>query len=300
MELVGDKNQLTIVFDNALKGKKIQIEPFRGIPNINTAKDYVRTTTIEEQEKAKLVKKLTTNLFVSAECCEGEEGDLSFKDKTSVTKLKTKGWQDPIIDGEITLYSYGNKYSTVYKPRGSSFGSVRLKYKNKKLVPKNHTGLDVFAEKGTVVRACLDGVVERIYGSSSDGSYGKVLVIEVSSTDEFIMSKNKYSLKYKGEIEKHSSFNTNGKIYLRYAHLQKIDVKAGDSVSAGDPLGLSGVTGNASGTRAPHLHFEIANLPRPNKGLVNRCNPAFYINIIPEADANKEHQEKISKTRHYI
>jgi len=94
--------------------------------------------------------------------------------------------------------------------------------------------------------------------------------------------------------------NLNNKIYLRYAHAQKSLVKAGDRVKSGDKIGLSGVSGNATGTRATHLHFEIANKPRPPKGLVNRCNPSFYVNLIDETKANKVHQKKISEKEHKI
>ncbi|MFJ3835246.1 peptidoglycan DD-metalloendopeptidase family protein [Streptomyces sp. NPDC090054] len=41
--------------------------------------------------------------------------------------------------------------------------------------------------------------------------------------------------------------------FTLYAHLSRVDVKAGQSVSGGLRLGLSGATGNVTG---PHLHFE--------------------------------------------
>jgi murein DD-endopeptidase MepM/ murein hydrolase activator NlpD len=39
-----------------------------------------------------------------------------------------------------------------------------------------------------------------------------------------------------------------------YAHLSELRVRAGDRLSGGDVLGLSGSTGNVT---APHLHFEV-------------------------------------------
>ncbi|WP_452219459.1 hypothetical protein [Lacinutrix salivirga] len=68
MELVGDKNQLTIVFDKALKGKKVQIEPFRGKPDINNAKDYVRTTTIKEPATPKITIRVKAHLYLKTQC----------------------------------------------------------------------------------------------------------------------------------------------------------------------------------------------------------------------------------------
>ncbi|WP_271783525.1 M23 family metallopeptidase [Aquimarina algiphila] len=69
-------------------------------------------------------------------------------------------------------------------------------------------------------------------------------------------------------------------MYFRYTHVQSASVKVGQRVSSGDPIGLSGVSGNASGTRAPHLHFEITNDPAPPKGLNYKYNPAFYVNNV--------------------
>ena len=45
----------------------------------------------------------------------------------------------------------------------------------------------------------------------------------------------------------------NGLISM-YCHLERIDVHAGDAVRRGQPLGLAGMSGRASG---PHLHWSV-------------------------------------------
>ncbi|CAM5404118.1 hypothetical protein SVIOM74S_09011 [Streptomyces violarus] len=46
--------------------------------------------------------------------------------------------------------------------------------------------------------------------------------------------------------------------YAQYAHLSSLSVSAGQTVSGGQQVGLSGATGNVTG---PHLHFEIRTTP---------------------------------------
>ena len=203
-------------------------------------------------------------------------------------KLIRSNWHEPIMNGEITLYNY----SGTYKPKGSTFGKVRLGYdeKKKKVYKKPHTGLDIFAEEGTQLYACLDSKVKSI---GTVGAYGKVIVLEVDLVEEFLSSKNSYKLKYTDEIEIGPKFNSTGKIYLRYAHVKSASVKVGQKVNSGNLIGYSGISGNAKKTYSPHLHFEITNKPAPPKGLNYKCNPSFYVNIIPEAKANKKEQEKV-------
>ena len=85
-----------------------------------------------------------------------------------------------------------------------------------------HTGLDVAAPRGTPVRA---------------GAQGEVLAVD------------NYFFNGKTIFVDHG----NGLISM-YCHLDRIDVHPGDSVSRGQHLGLSGMTGRASG---PHLHWSV-------------------------------------------
>lgn len=88
-----------------------------------------------------------------------------------------------------------------------------------------HNGLDIAAKIGTPVYAAEAGKVTKV---SSSGPYGNHIQIE---------------------------HNVDGQKWTTvYAHLHKVDVKTGQSVRQGEPIGQIGNTGNSSG---PHLHFEI-------------------------------------------
>ncbi|QXP58599.1 hypothetical protein [Olleya sp. HaHaR_3_96] len=63
-EVVDNKIKLTIVFDKALKGKKVQIEQFRGTPDLSTKPDFVRTTTIKEPSTPKITIRDTAKLYL--------------------------------------------------------------------------------------------------------------------------------------------------------------------------------------------------------------------------------------------
>jgi murein DD-endopeptidase MepM/ murein hydrolase activator NlpD len=90
-----------------------------------------------------------------------------------------------------------------------------------------HSGQDFAVPSGTQVVAAHGGTVVKAGGNGAgDGpAYGNAVVI------------------------KHG----NG-TYSQYAHLSRIDVKAGQVVKTGQNIARSGNTGNSSG---PHLHFEI-------------------------------------------
>ena len=88
-----------------------------------------------------------------------------------------------------------------------------------------HGGIDFSVPHNTPVMATNDGtVVASSMGYKGDRKYGNVVVIEHE-----------------------------GGLRSLYAHLNKRHVSVGDTVSAGELIGLSGATGRATG---PHLHLE--------------------------------------------
>lgn len=96
---------------------------------------------------------------------------------------------------------------------------------------RGHTGVDFPARVGTPVAAAGHGTVVKAgpRGGGDGKAYGNAVVI------------------------KHA-----GGTFSQYAHLLKVEVKVGDTVRAGQRIGLSGNTGNSTG---PHLHFEIRTTP---------------------------------------
>jgi murein DD-endopeptidase MepM/ murein hydrolase activator NlpD len=86
-----------------------------------------------------------------------------------------------------------------------------------------HTGIDLAAPELTAVLAADDGTVALVGGS--DYGYGNYVVIAHRA----------------------------GLVTL-YGHLNKALVKAGDTVTQGQLIGLEGSTGHSTG---PHLHFEL-------------------------------------------
>ena len=85
-----------------------------------------------------------------------------------------------------------------------------------------HVGLDLPAPQGTTVHAAGYGTV--IYAGSYRG-YGGLVVIAHGQD-----------------------------VTTHYAHLARVDVRAGERVTPGMQLGTVGMTGRAT---APHLHFEV-------------------------------------------
>lgn len=137
---------------------------------------------------------------------------------------------------------------------GAHFGMTR-KYPNGK--PRPHQGIDLATDEGYRVYAVEDG--EIVATAKGLDGYGFTITLKIKNTD---------------------NPELNGK-FAFYAHLDRIDVKPGQKVSAGTQLGLSGDTGNARGMttipKGAHLHFEIRTIQNPGLGLGGRIDPEPYI-----------------------
>ena len=87
-----------------------------------------------------------------------------------------------------------------------------------------HSGIDLLADVGTPVLSVDAGIVAF---AGEQGGYGNLVVVNHQEGRQ-----------------------------TRYAHLQRVSVKAGQQVKTGDTLGTVGATGSPD-TDKPHLHFEV-------------------------------------------
>lgn len=104
---------------------------------------------------------------------------------------------------------------------------------------KLHTGMDISCHPGNPVYAPGDGVVYKVESDPHKG-YGLNIILD-------------HGFGYR----------------TRFAHLSRIDVVEGQTVSRGDCIGASGNTGRSSG---PHLHYEVLYRKEP-------VNPALYFDM---------------------
>lgn len=141
-----------------------------------------------------------------------------------------------------------------------------------------HQGVDLFAKIHTPVYACLDG---RIVYADVAGDYGKMILLAIYQESQVQIFKNmrktNFSPYYSADFKDVPGFDKNSNMfYLAYAHLSEFCVINGDEVKAGNVIGYSGETGNAEGTKGPHVHFEVRDKQSPGGSSNHRCNPGLY------------------------
>lgn len=93
-----------------------------------------------------------------------------------------------------------------------------------------HLGEDYGGAVGSAILAAANGKVVAAINSSPTTGFGNYVIIEHYLSDQ-------------------------SKIFTLYGHLSYVNAKFGDTILAGEQIGVIGATGNAAGL---HLHFEIS------------------------------------------
>ncbi len=253
--------------------------------NLKTCPDDYTLVKTGEEKIAKLNIKVTckgeekaNHKAIFEECLEVEVG---------------KDWRPPIDNPQITIYTAGGNK----RPWRSAFGDVRRDIRSAGL---NHKGLDLFANIGTNVFACLPGIVTTIgYQSGGAGHYIKIKVLD-DYVAKFHQLRRNYSPYYvksirsydksKYDIDNFPDFieqvgvTNSTEVHFVYMHLKSgsINVKKNETISESDyktkVIAQTGDSG-ASETKGPHLHFEIRGTTSGS-----RFNPAYYVNYKNETE----------------
>lgn len=150
-----------------------------------------------------------------------------------------KGKQSPL--GDISILPGNITYPTVGRYT-SPYGQRNL-FGERKM----HYGMDIANILGTPIVSVADGVVFHVGPHDSWGNYIKI------------------------------RHNVNGQEFQTlYAHLSRIDVRSGQTVSKGTQIGLMGSTGRSTGS---HLHLEVYLPPYSYPGSI--INPLTFIPLPP-------------------
>lgn len=162
-------------------------------------------------------------------------------------KDNDSGIMNPLTDMAIAASNSNGNYL------GGTFGMTRIDRRTGE--PKQHNGLDFYAEQGTPVYAAFSGTITKVVSRFDNKYYD----------DKGLAFGNELRIATTG---------ANGTFTAQYAHLLATNYgaaiainprtgepfKVGDLVYQGDLIGYTGRTGNAAKSSTvpnPHLHFGI-------------------------------------------
>lgn len=111
---------------------------------------------------------------------------------------------------------------------------------------RNHDGIDIGSGGGSQILAAADGVVIE---AGPRGTYGNLVIIQ------------------------HADGSVTGVDTTRYGHMESLLVNAGDTVKAGQPIGIEGNTGGGLST-GTHLHFEVRDVNGTPQNPINYFDPS--------------------------
>ena len=217
----------------------------------------IKAEEIAEDEKINKVEKVQGIIKITGEELAGSKGNKIIKIKDTPTYINTnenlkninglnkKNYKSGIKENVIENINVKNIVDNQEVQRiqniqneninNKNFGKILWPVKSGKITSKFgnrnhpilksvkfHRGVDIAVSLGTPVYAGIRGIVTF---AGKRGNYGNL--VEIKGSDG---------------------------IKVRYAHLSKIDVVAGQRVSDGEKVAETGNTGMSTG---PHLHYEI-------------------------------------------
>ncbi len=182
--------------------------------NANVQTNIINTNTVNEIQQTNTINLENT---LSQNAIGGAQLQNVVMEDIQVSADGDNKQEEPLTDDEYIK----TNFSLIKPVEGVVSSEFGLRDVANPIVSKNHTGIDIAANTGTVIKAAMDGTVTV---SSTVGEYG-------------------YHIKI-----------TNGDVSTLYAHCSKLYVKEGDVITKGQEIAEVGSTGNSTG---PHLHFEI-------------------------------------------
>ena len=182
--------------------------------NANVQTNIINTNTVNEIQQTNTINLENT---LSQNAIGGAQLQNVVMEDIQVSADEDNKQEEPLTDDEYIK----TNFSLIKPVEGVVSSEFGLRDVANPIVSKNHTGIDIAANTGTVIKAAMDGTVTV---SSTVGEYG-------------------YHIKI-----------TNGDVSTLYAHCSKLYVKEGDVITKGQEIAEVGSTGNSTG---PHLHFEI-------------------------------------------
>ena len=199
------------IFSEDLKNKTKEILSY----DINIRKIY---DEIANQVNNKITKneEVIENVETKEEVPVNEE--ITIEQKNEEEKIESTSTLTQEEKDIVEIKSNINFISPIHGTITSKFGWRDTSTKN---IPKYHTGIDIAAQMGTIIKSATDG---EVILSSTEGDYGNHLKIKKDD------------------------------VIIVYAHCKSLYVKEGENVKQGQEIAEVGTTGNSTG---PHLHFEI-------------------------------------------
>ncbi len=177
-------------------GKKVQIETFRGSPDLNNAKDYVKTTTVQEAPAPKITKRETTSLWLQTQCesveSPGEMIDKEFKENF---KFITPDTIHIYYDGKISKLNLDGLTKIKYRYHDKNGDSFHICDGNLLRVKKKAIGKPVSSFRTEAAVNTIDYVSKNVSGV--DAKTSRVYANGDVITDGKKYNQEHYKIEYK-------------------------------------------------------------------------------------------------------